>query len=110
MLVVSGLFFLGYYLVMLPGGSGVSGSDQKREGDLATGKQLYADLCAACHGQSAKGRVGPDLTVSRYKYGKARRDIAKTISGGRPGGMPAFGSHINKEQIESLAEYVLSLK
>ena len=77
---------------------------------VAAGKQLFANLCVACHGESAKGGVGPDLTVSTYKYGKARLDIAKSISEGRPGGMPAFSSQINHEQIESLVEFVLSLK
>ena len=67
-------------------------------------------LCAACHGESAKGGVGPDLTVSKYKYGKARLDITKTISEGRPGGMPSFSSQIDKEQVEGIVEFVLTLK
>ncbi|MBC7961398.1 MAG: c-type cytochrome [Steroidobacteraceae bacterium] len=89
---------------------GTSGSGHKVETYLAAGKQLFGDLCAACHGETAKGGVGPDLTVSKYKYGKARLDFAKSISEGRSGGMPAFNSQISKEQVESLVEYVLSLK
>lgn len=89
---------------------GASGRGHKVETYLAAGKQLYGNLCAACHGESAKGGVGPDLTVSKYKYGKARLDIAKSISEGRPGGMPAFSGQVSKEQVESLVEYVLSLK
>jgi cytochrome c oxidase cbb3-type subunit 3 len=78
--------------------------------DAAKGKQLYAANCAACHGENAKGSVGPDLTASAYKYGKSKADISRSISEGRPGGMPAFGSQYNQEQIEALAEYLLSLK
>lgn len=89
---------------------GVAGSGHKVKTYLAAGKQLYGNLCAACHGETAKGGVGPDLTVSKYKYGKARLDIAKSISEGRPGGMPAFSGQVSKEQVESLVEYVLSLK
>jgi len=85
-------------------------SGHKVEEYIAAGKQLYANMCASCHGDNAKGVVGPDLTVSKYKYGKSRLDIAKTISEGRPGGMPAFSSQISHEQIESLVEYVMSLK
>lgn len=87
-----------------------SGGGHKVEAYVAAGKQLYGNLCAPCHGESAKGGVGPDLTVSKYKYGKTRLDVTKTISEGRPGGMPSFSSQINKEQVESLVEYVLTLK
>lgn len=91
-------------------GTGASVTDHKVETYIAAGKQLYGNLCASCHGESAKGSVGPDLTVSKYKYGKGRLDIVKSISEGRPGGMPAFSSQIDREQVESLVEYILSLK
>lgn len=80
------------------------------EAYIASGKQLYGTLCVSCHGEGAKGGIGPNLTSSNYKYGKARLDITKSISEGRPGGMPAFSSQLNSEQIEGLVEYVLSLK
>jgi len=91
-------------------GGGDQGSGDKVEAYIAAGKPLYANLCAACHGENGKGTVGPDLTASTYKYGKARLDITKSISEGRPGGMPAFNGQLNPEQIEGLVEYVLSLK
>jgi len=90
------------------GSTGSSG--HKVETYVAVGKKLYGSLCAACHGESAKGVVGPDLTVSTYKYGKSRLDITKSITEGRPGGMPPFSSQIDKEQIEGLVEFILSLK
>ena len=90
--------------------AGYPGSGHKVETYIAAGKKLYGILCVSCHGDSAKGGVGPDLTVSKYKYGKSRLDITKTISDGRPGGMPSFKSQINPEQVESLVEFVLTLK
>jgi cytochrome c oxidase cbb3-type subunit 3 len=75
----------------------------------ATAVTLFAELCAACHGSQARGGVGPDLTVSRYKYGKNRSAIVKSILDGRAGGMPAFGSHLKPEEAAALAEYLLSL-
>lgn len=86
------------------------GSGHKIEVYIAAGKQTYAKLCAACHGENGKGTVGPDLTASNYKYGKTRLDITKSISEGRPNGMPAFSSQINEEQVEGLVEFLLSLK
>lgn len=71
--------------------------------------QKFAELCAACHGVRARGGVGPDLTVSRFKYGKDRASIEKSILEGRPGGMPAFGAHIKPEDAAALADYLLSL-
>lgn len=90
--------------------TGAVNGGHKVEQYLVAGKKLYGTLCAACHGESAKGGVGPDLTSSKYKYGKSRLDIAKSIAEGRPGGMPGFASQADKEQIEGLVEYLLSLK
>lgn len=89
------------------------GMQEKEAGpvkNVTSGKQLFGSLCVGCHGENAKGIVGPDLTVSKFKYGKNRLDITRSISMGRPGGMPAFSGQISKEQVDSLVEYVLSLK
>lgn len=135
-LVVWGIAFMGYYLfsgwssqkeadaakkardnqkqtahkAVETTGAGQQGSGHKVETYIAAGKKLFGTLCAACHGESAKGGVGPDLTASQYKYGKARLDIAKSITEGRPNGMPPFNSQVTPEQVESLVEFVLSLK
>jgi cytochrome c oxidase cbb3-type subunit 3 len=85
-------------------------SGHKVEAYVAVGKNLYDSLCASCHGEGGKGGVGPNLTLSKFKYGKTRLDLTKTISEGRPGGMPAFSSQIDKEQVEGLVEFVLTLK
>jgi len=90
--------------------AGTAGSGHKVEAYVAAGKRLYGTLCVSCHGENAKGGVGPDLTISKYKYGKSRLDIAKSIAEGRPDGMPSFSSQINAEQVESLVEYLLTLK
>lgn len=90
--------------------AGYAGSGHKVEAYVVAGKKLYGALCVGCHGESAKGGVGPDLTLSKYKYGKSRLDLTKSISEGRPGGMPAFSSQIKPEDVESLVEFVLTLK
>ncbi len=92
------------------GGEYQGTSAHKVDSYVAVGKKLYGNLCASCHGEGGKGGVGPNLTISKYKYGKSRLDITKTISEGRPGGMPAFSSQTDKEQVESLVEFVLTLK
>lgn len=99
----------------------ISAGCQQQSGDTGTvarprttvqkelGQQLFLQHCAPCHGKQANGgTVGPDLTASRYKYGKSRDSIIKTITEGRAGGMPAFGSHLKAEEIEALADYLLT--
>ena len=81
----------------------------KKEELLALGKKEFAERCASCHGASAKGGIGPDLTVKEYKYGKTAAAIAQTISEGRPGGMPSFKNDLSHEKVEGLAQYLLSL-
>lgn len=72
------------------------------------GSRLFAHHCAPCHGKDGRGGVGPDLTATRYRYGKRHDDIVKTVTGGRPGGMPAFGSQLSAAEIAALADYLLS--
>ena len=91
-------------------GTGYVGSGHKIELYIAVGKKLYGNLCVSCHGEGGKGGVGPNLSLSKFKYGKTRLDLTKTILEGRPGGMPAFSSQVDKEQVEGLVEFVLTLK
>lgn len=86
-----------------------TGAIQQTAKVKAQAQKQYTELCAACHGSQARGGVGPDLSASRYEYGKNRSAIVKTIMDGRPGGMPAFGSHLKPEEAVVLAEYLLSL-
>ena len=74
----------------------------------ARNQRRYTELCAGCHGVHARGGVGPDLTAYQFKYGKNRSAIIQSILEGRPGGMPAYGSHLNKEQAAEMAEYLLT--
>ena len=84
-------------------------SKPQRPADRPLSSQMFQELCAACHGARARGGVGPDLTVSRFKYGKDRASLEKSILEGRPGGMPAFSAYIKPEDAAALADYLLSL-
>lgn len=74
------------------------------------GKELFASHCAMCHGAEGEGGIGPDLTSGSFKYGRDAADIAESIRNGRPRGMPAFGSQFKVAEIDSLTDFVLSLK
>ena len=74
-------------------------------------KVLFADNCAACHQQGGGGVIGlyPNLADDAWLWGGTYQDIQYTITHGRHGFMPAFKETFNKEQLDDVANYVLSL-
>jgi cytochrome c oxidase cbb3-type subunit 3 len=108
--LVSGLFLM----LMLCGCSKqqdqVSIVKQQDARSIEQSKKRFQDLCAACHGKQARGGVGPDLTVTRFKYGKNRSTIIQSIMDGRPGGMPSFDSYLKSDDAAALADYLLSIQ
>jgi cytochrome c oxidase cbb3-type subunit 3 len=86
----------------------------------ATGRQLYGDNCAACHGRDGQGRAGyPNLTDDDWLWGGDPELIEQTLRYGintahpdtRIGQMPGFGRDgmLDREQVRSVAAYVHSL-
>jgi cytochrome c oxidase cbb3-type subunit 3 len=76
------------------------------------GAKLFADNCAACHGDTGKGNpeVGaPNLTDGIWLYGGKLSDIEKTIETGRGGVMPYWSGRLDPVTIKMLAAYVHSL-
>lgn len=80
------------------------------QAEVASGEELFSENCAACHGATGKGGIGPDLTATDYAYGSSTEEIRTSISEGRPAGMPAFGNQLSRAEIEALVEFVQSLK
>lgn len=82
-------------------------------GDLAgPGSQLFADNCAACHGDSGKGSVdfgAPDLTDAIWLYGASKDDIIAQIRVPRHGVMPAWQARLGETTVKELTIYVHSL-
>jgi len=77
---------------------------------VAEGKTLFAANCAVCHGEHGEGKVGPSLTDATWKYGGDAHTIVKTITDGRPGGMPVWGKVFGPDQINKLAAFVITLR
>jgi len=160
-LLVTGLFAIGYWVLMpaWPTGSsytkGLLGIDQRKvvaqqvqeaaagraawtgriasmsyaeiERDPAlmrnvkdTGRTLFLDNCAVCHGAAGMGGPGfPNLAARSWLWGGSPEAIAQTITKGinsatddtRVSQMQAFGSDgvLTGDQIRSVAAYVRSL-
>ncbi len=85
-----------------------------------TGRQLFGDNCAACHGRDGRGRANyPDLTDDDWLWGGGPELIEQTMRVGinaehpetRIAQMPAFGRDgmLDRDQVRSVAAYVYSL-
>lgn len=85
-----------------------------------TGRTLFGDNCAACHGRNAQGGKGyPNLTTASWLWGGDPATIAETIRVGinsahpdtRASQMLAFGRDgmIPRGDVENVAAYVRSL-
>ncbi|ACA17678.1 cytochrome c oxidase, cbb3-type, subunit III [Methylobacterium sp. 4-46] len=79
---------------------------------LQKGAEVFAQNCAACHGDQAKGNPelgAPDLTDAVWLYGSAPEQVIATITNGRKGVMPTWEGRLDTATIKSLAVYVHSL-
>ncbi|MDF1721051.1 MAG: cytochrome-c oxidase, cbb3-type subunit III [Minwuia sp.] len=78
----------------------------------AAGQQLYADNCAACHGDKGLGdrELGaPNISDAIWLYGDSATEIARQIHAPRHGVMPAWGGRLDPVTIKQLTIYIHSL-
>ena len=80
--------------------------------DLAIGKTLFENNCAACHRADAGGQIGPNLTDDHWILGGGIKNIFHTITnGGRDGkGMISWKGTLKPKEIQKVASYIMSLK
>ncbi|WP_439579742.1 cytochrome-c oxidase, cbb3-type subunit III [Elioraea sp.] len=87
---------------------------------MAGGRVAFADNCAACHGAGGEGRPGgfPSLADDSWIWGGTLEDIHTTILHGirntqdadaRMSLMPAYGQILSRQEIDDVAEHVVSL-
>ena len=73
------------------------------------GASLFQQFCAACHGPTGSGQAmlgAPALDDAAWLYGGERAQVIQTITRGRNGAMPAFGSRLDATQIRLLAAWL----
>ncbi|MEM7190326.1 MAG: cytochrome-c oxidase, cbb3-type subunit III [Pseudomonadota bacterium] len=77
-----------------------------------TGAEVYADNCAACHGDSGTGdreQGAPNLADAIWLYGSNRESLIASIANARFGVMPAWSSRLTEAEIRQVTHYVHSL-
>jgi mono/diheme cytochrome c family protein len=80
-------------------------SGQSVDKDSASGRQLFLQNCARCHGNDAKGKNGPRLVGKSLSLD----EIEKTVTDGRPPKMPSFGKQLSSTEVKAVSAYVRSL-
>ena len=93
------------YVVSLSGG-------QADAAKAEAGKQVFADNCAACHGDDGKGNKdlgAPNLTDGIWLYGGSVDAVTAQINKPRHCVMPAWSGRLDPTTIKELAVYVYSL-
>src|SRR6187455_684073 len=85
---------------------------------IATGKQVYTRYCAVCHGITAEGGSGsdisppaPDLTDADWQHGSSDGEIFDVIKNGVPPdlSMEPWGDRIKDADIWNTVNYLKSL-
>jgi len=87
---------------------------------IAKGDEIFhgSGLCFACHGNDAKGAVGPNLTDDEWLHSKGSyEEIVKQVMTGVPKEVsksgnimpPKGGSSITDDEVKAVAAYVWSL-
>jgi cytochrome c oxidase cbb3-type subunit III len=94
------------FVVAMSGGKPTDGFDK------VAAVKIFADNCAACHGDAGKGNKelgAPNLTDAISLYGNKLEDIVETVTNSRSGLMPAWSARLDPVTVKSLAVYVHSL-
>jgi cytochrome c oxidase cbb3-type subunit 3 len=76
------------------------------------GKQLFADNCASCHGEDAKGGRefgAPNLADAIWLKSEGEAEIAQQIRSPKHGVMPAWLPRLGEPTVKQLAVFVHSL-
>jgi mono/diheme cytochrome c family protein len=132
-LAVFSALFLPIYWVIEPARINQAVEDQYQQ-DVTTGRGLFADACASCHGTNLEGGSAPhpnqDIEapwpaptlhniVARYQDSEVVPDVREfiriTIERGRSGTpMPAFGvaygGQYSDQQINAMVSYILAVQ
>ncbi|MDH5615259.1 MAG: c-type cytochrome [Acidimicrobiia bacterium] len=71
--------------------------------ETATGADLYAQLCAACHGADGEGGAGPGLAALVL----SDDELSTLIAEGR-GSMPGFADQLSADGAANLVEFLMA--
>ena len=80
-----------------------TGPEITRASNATTGRKVFEDNCAGCHGDDGGGGTGPELKGNSDAE-SADRTVNQIREGG--GGMPAFDDRLERQELADVAAYV----
>jgi mono/diheme cytochrome c family protein len=73
--------------------------------------QIYADLCAQCHGPNGEGGIGPSFQNPQFQATRSDQQLFNAINLGHPAtSMIGWGDILSQAQIQSLVELIRTFK
>jgi mono/diheme cytochrome c family protein len=90
-------------LVLVACAKKTSGTASSISHEKAAG--MFQSSCSGCHGSDGDSGRAPDLTPMKIE----KDEVVKTITKGE-GRMPAFADQYSKEEIDAIADYVISIR
>ncbi|WP_159883668.1 c-type cytochrome [Paenibacillus puerhi] len=89
------------------GTGGTGGAVSGGTAEAAGAEAVYKANCLACHGNNLQGASGPNLQKVGARLTKDQI-VAKIQNGG--GGMPAYKDKLKAEEIQALADWLVTHK
>jgi len=79
---------------------------------LARGKELFNEICQACHMPDGSGRIGPSLIDDKYINPRANTDVGmfEILLGGAFGAMRSVYDRMSQDEMLMVLAYVRTLK
>ena len=87
-------------------------SGHKKASSYAQGQVVFAEQCASCHGDNARGGQdfgAPNLVDRIWLYGGTHKDVFETVYNARSGIMPAWKDRLDENTIKQLSIYLHQL-
>lgn len=87
----------------------LSGGTAMDATQVDAGSVVFADNCAACHGDAGMGdreQGAPNLTDAIWLYGGDHERLVETVTYSRFGVMPSWSTRLTEAQIRAVATYV----
>lgn len=80
---------------------------QPHPGGVVSGRTLYNQYCALCHGAQGEQMPGANLGEADFLNSRSDASLAEAISQGVPG-MPSYGSLLSPEEIQTIIDWLHS--
>ena len=90
----------------------LSGLPTDKGANLAAGAKIYAENCAACHGDKGQGSQelgAPNLSDKIWLFGSEKANVVEGLMNGRGGVMPTWHGRLDDTTIKARTLYVHSL-